>query len=121
MAAYERRSSASSAELDDLAALRLPLEFDQTPAFLAAGIPWFAALFGRDSIITAIQTMPVYPDLARGALAMLALYQVDGTHNSRDMQPGKICPRAASQRARPSRPGLLHSTAATDHDHAVSC
>jgi len=77
--------------LDDLAALRLPLECDQTPAFLpAAGIPWFAALFGRDSIITAIQTLPVYPDFARGALAMLALYQADGTDDSRDMQPGKI-------------------------------
>ena len=77
--------------LDDLAALRLPLECDQTPAFLpAAGIPWFAALFGRDSIITALQTMPVYPDFARGALAMLARYQADGTDDSRDMQPGKI-------------------------------
>lgn len=77
--------------LDDLAALRLPLECDQTPAFLpAAGIPWFAALFGRDSIITAIQTIPVYPDFARGALAMLARYQADGTDDSRDMQPGKI-------------------------------
>ncbi len=77
--------------LDDLAALRLPLECDETPAFLpAAGIPWFAALFGRDSIITALQTMPVYPDFARGALAMLARYQADGTDDSRDMQPGKI-------------------------------
>ena len=77
--------------LDDLAALRLPLECEQTPAFLpAAGIPWFAALFGRDSIITALQTMPVYPDFARGALTMLARYQADGTDDSRDMQPGKI-------------------------------
>ncbi len=77
--------------LDDLAALRLPLECDETPAFLpAAGIPWFAALFGRDSIITALQTLPVYPDFARGALAMLARYQADGTDDARDMQPGKI-------------------------------
>ena len=77
--------------LDDLAALRLPLECDQTPPFLlAAGIPWFAALFGRDSIITALQTIPVYPDFARGALTMLARYQADGTDDSRDMQPGKI-------------------------------
>ena len=77
--------------LDDLAALRLPLVCDQSPAFLpAAGIPWFAALFGRDSIITALQTMPVYPDFARGALTMLARYQADGTDDGRDMQPGKI-------------------------------
>ena len=77
--------------LDDLAALRLPLERDRTLAFLpAAGIPWFAALFGRDSIITALQTMLVYPDFAHGALTMLARYQADGTDDSRDMQPGKI-------------------------------
>ena len=88
---YEPLQRLYDRSLDDLAALRLPLQCDETPAFLpAAGIPWFAALFGRDSLITAIQTLPVYPDFARGALAMLARYQADGTDDSRDMQPGKI-------------------------------
>lgn len=76
---------------DDLAALRLPLEGTDSNTFVpAAGIPWFAALFGRDSLITAIQTVPIYPDFARGALEMLAHYQADAIDDSRDMQPGKI-------------------------------
>ncbi|WP_420608361.1 glycogen debranching N-terminal domain-containing protein [Novosphingopyxis sp.] len=77
--------------LDDLAALRLPIEGTNLEAFVpAAGIPWFAALFGRDSLVTALQTVPVYPDFARGALEVLARYQADGTDDNRDMQPGKI-------------------------------
>ncbi len=77
--------------LEDLAALRLPIEGTDMRAFVpAAGIPWFAALFGRDSLITALQTVPVYPDFARGALEVLARYQADGTDDARDMQPGKI-------------------------------
>ncbi|WP_457105651.1 amylo-alpha-1,6-glucosidase [Methylobacterium sp. P5_C11] len=76
---------------DDLAALRLPFEGTDSKTFVpAAGIPWFAALFGRDSLITAIQTVPIYPDFARGALEMLARYQADETDDARDMQPGKI-------------------------------
>ncbi len=77
--------------LDDLAGLRLPIEGTDMKSFVpAAGIPWFAALFGRDSLITALQTVAVYPDFARGALEVLARYQADDTDDSRDMQPGKI-------------------------------
>ena len=77
--------------LDDLAALRLPMEGTDATQFVpAAGIPWFAALFGRDSLITALQTVAVYPAFARGALEVLAQYQADDTDDSRDMQPGKI-------------------------------
>ena len=36
-------------------------------AFPAAGTPWFDALFGRDSCIMAMQTLPYRPELARGA------------------------------------------------------
>jgi len=75
----------------DLAALRLPIEGTDATCFVpAAGIPWFAALFGRDSLVTAMQTVAVYPDFARGALEVLARYQADSTDDSRDMQPGKI-------------------------------
>ncbi len=77
--------------VEDLAALRLPIEGTDLHAFVpAAGIPWFAALFGRDSLITALQTVAVYPDFARGALDVLARYQADGFDDTRDMQPGKI-------------------------------
>ncbi len=77
--------------LEDLASLRLPIEGTDLHEFVpAAGIPWFAALFGRDSLITAIQTVAVYPDFARGALDVLARYQADSFDDTRDMQPGKI-------------------------------
>ena len=77
--------------LEDLAALRLPIEGTDMTSFVpAAGIPWFAALFGRDALITAIQTVPIYPAFARGALEILARYQATETDDGRDMQPGKI-------------------------------
>ena len=77
--------------MDDLAALRLPIEGTDATCFVpAAGIPWFVALFGRDSLITALQTVAAYPDFGRGALEVLARYQADGTDDARDMQPGKI-------------------------------
>ncbi len=77
--------------LDDLAALRLPIEGTDLHEFVpAAGIPWFAALFGRDSLVTAIQTVAAYPRFACGALEVLARHQADGLDDVRDMQPGKI-------------------------------
>ena len=34
----------------------------------AAGLPWFVALFGRDTLIVSLQTMIVYPEFAAVAL-----------------------------------------------------
>ncbi len=88
---YAPLQSLYDRSVDDLAALRLPLEGTDATRFVpAAGIPWFAALFGRDSLITALQTMAVYPAFAQGALEILALHQADDTDESRDMQPGKM-------------------------------
>ncbi len=56
----------------------------------AAGIPWFACLFGRDSLICAIQAVSARPDLARGTLLRLAAVQATGDDPARDMEPGKI-------------------------------
>jgi glycogen debranching enzyme len=42
---------------------------------LSAGIPWFATLFGRDSLIAAMQTLMFNPALARQTLTVLAEYQ----------------------------------------------
>src|SRR5574338_1595741 len=58
--------------------------------YLAAGIPWFTTLFGRDSIITALQVLPFMPDVARETLKVLADWQATVVDPERDMEPGKI-------------------------------
>jgi glycogen debranching enzyme len=58
--------------------------------FFAAGIPWFTTLFGRDSILTAMQMLPFTPDIAADTLRLLASYQADSVDPWRDAQPGKI-------------------------------
>jgi glycogen debranching enzyme len=57
---------------------------------LAAGIPWFSTLFGRDSLIAAMQTLILTPDIARQTLAVLAAYQGQETDEWREEEPGKI-------------------------------
>ncbi len=57
---------------------------------LAAGIPWFSTLFGRDSIIAAAQTLILDPRIARQTLASLAQYQGKVDDEWREEQPGKI-------------------------------
>ncbi|NMF81893.1 amylo-alpha-1,6-glucosidase [Nodosilinea sp. P-1105] len=57
---------------------------------LSAGIPWFATLFGRDSLIAAMQTLMFNPALARQTLMVLAEYQGQKTDDWRDEEPGKI-------------------------------
>ena len=55
-----------------------------------AGIPWYVAPFGRDSIITALQHLPFDPGLARGTLKFMAAYQGREDDPFTDQSPGKI-------------------------------
>jgi glycogen debranching enzyme len=58
--------------------------------FFAAGVPWFAALFGRDSLITAIQTLAFNPRIAEDTLRLLARFQGQQVDEWKDEEPGKI-------------------------------
>ena len=77
--------------LEDMAALRLPYAGETRSEFIpAAGVPWFVALFGRDSLIVSLQNLIVYPNFARCALSVLGQLQAKEMDDYRDAQPGKI-------------------------------
>jgi len=58
--------------------------------YFAAGVPWFVCLFGRDSIITALETVAYNPRVAAETLILLARYQGSRHDEWRDEEPGKI-------------------------------
>jgi glycogen debranching enzyme len=73
----------------DLASLRMRTggTVDMLPA---AGMPWFMTVFGRDTIITCLQSMLLGPELAVAALEVLAQLQADEDDPDIDSEPGKI-------------------------------
>jgi glycogen debranching enzyme len=82
--AYERA-------IEDLAALRLHEQETSSGRWMpAAGLPWFMALFGRDSLIASIQALVAQPAAAMGTLENLARWQSDVDDPERDAEPGKI-------------------------------
>ncbi len=72
---------------EDFYALRMPEAAGTT---VAAGVPWFAALFGRDSLLSSYETLVLNPELASGTLRVLASYQGTERNDERDEDPGKI-------------------------------
>jgi glycogen debranching enzyme len=76
--------------LVDLAALRFAMPPFLDGALPAGGLPWFMAIFGRDSVITSLQALPFVPELSATTLQALALLQGRVRDDFRDEEPGKI-------------------------------
>ncbi|MEU5906466.1 glycogen debranching N-terminal domain-containing protein [Micromonospora sp. NPDC047527] len=75
--------------LNDLAALRYE-SIALGVRLIAAGLPWFMTLFGRDSIFTSLQVVPFLPELIPPTILMLAGLQGHRVDDFRDEEPGKI-------------------------------
>jgi hypothetical protein len=76
--------------LDDLAGLRMVTRDRPDDVFLAAGVPWYQTLFGRDSIWAARLLLPTGTDLAAGTLRTLAALQGTRHDDETGEAPGKI-------------------------------
>src|SRR5689334_11930986 len=69
----ERALERGSADLR----LLLNTDVETGDRYIAAGVPWFSCLFGRDSLITSLQLLSIRPQVARNTLKLLARYQAN--------------------------------------------
>jgi glycogen debranching enzyme len=95
--------------VEDLAALRMRTG-DGTGMLPAAGMPWFMTVFGRDTLITSLQTMLLGPELARASLRALAALQAERDDAEVDAEPGKILHELRRGRAVDSWFGTYYGT-----------
>jgi glycogen debranching enzyme len=95
---WESLRRAFDQSIADLAALRIRSGEERKPLF-AAGMPWFMTVFGRDTAITSLQTLLLGPDLASGALDVLAALQSTVDDAAIDAEPGKIVHEVRNGRA----------------------
>ncbi|MFP5341459.1 MAG: glycogen debranching N-terminal domain-containing protein [Candidatus Limnocylindria bacterium] len=102
-AAYDAWAAAGSSVASDhelfnlvlrrsIADLRLLYNEGPDPGehYVAAGVPWFSTLFGRDALITAYEALAFRPQLAVETLNVLAAHQATEVDDWRDAEPGKI-------------------------------
>jgi glycogen debranching enzyme len=95
--------------VSDLAALRM--RTDGSIGMLpAAGMPWFMTVFGRDTLITSLQTMLLGPELAIASLDALAALQAREDDPSIDAEPGKILHELRRGRAAETWFGTYYGT-----------
>src|SRR3989449_1724320 len=88
---WDELARSFSQSVSDLASLRMrgdaTTDLGKLPA---AGMPWFMTVFGRDTLITCLQTLLFGPELARSALEVLAGLQAREDDPTIDAEPGKI-------------------------------
>jgi glycogen debranching enzyme len=73
--------------VDDLRALYTGADGESV---ITAGIPWYSTVFGRDSIITSLETLSLNPRMAIDTLRYLARHQGEAEDTYREEQPGRI-------------------------------
>ncbi|HEY8871083.1 MAG TPA: glycogen debranching N-terminal domain-containing protein [Candidatus Limnocylindrales bacterium] len=77
--------------VDDMEALRIQEFAVRRSVFVpAAGIPWYVTLFGRDSLVVAMESISGFPEFALGALDRLAAFQATDDNAEQDKEPGKV-------------------------------
>ncbi|MFL5391923.1 MAG: glycogen debranching N-terminal domain-containing protein [Myxococcales bacterium] len=72
---------------DDLRSLHIGPDGD---GIISAGIPWYSTAFGRDALITSLETLSLNPRIATNALRYLARHQGTTENAYTEEQPGKI-------------------------------
>jgi glycogen debranching enzyme len=73
----------------DLHALAVPQPANASP-YVAAGAPWFLALFGRDPLVAALMAGIDGVWSSEGALTAVGHYQATERDDFRDAEPGKL-------------------------------
>jgi glycogen debranching enzyme len=76
--------------LEDLGGLRISDPAHPEATAVAAGAPWFMALFGRDSLLSSYMALPLDADLALGTLRALARLQGTKVDPDTEEEPGRI-------------------------------
>ena len=87
---WDALTHAFGQSVSDLASLRMRSDNSRISKLPGAGVPWFMTVFGRDTIITCLQTLIFGPELARTALEVLAELQAKEDDPRIDAEPGKI-------------------------------
>jgi glycogen debranching enzyme len=89
-ASWEQLSHSFGQSVADLASLRMDEDPRMPGQLPAAGMPWFMTVFGRDTLITCLQTLLFGTELAHNALRVLAELQATEDDPETDAEPGKI-------------------------------
>ncbi len=76
--------------IEDLGSLRMFDPRHPARVVVAAGAPWFMALFGRDALLTSLMLLPLDRDLALGSLQSLAALQGGAVDPASEEEPGRI-------------------------------